>query len=216
MFVAFADAQRAHTTSERAVVFPERGLFGVAAGPLRDLDVLVSALDAGTRTSNSADDIAEVIDGVDAELRERYGPVAEHPHGRRVDETLGVSLALALAEVDALAFFHVGAARAVLWNEPALAMHAIMRNVARPNDARLGLASGPIRFARMYASRGAVATLFTAGCFSRRDDSQLRACLRPRDLAATAQRLVEAGKARTEDEPATAVVIRVDEEPRIR
>src|SRR5690349_458252 len=100
-------------------------MFAVVEAPPDALALVASALDAGSRTSNATDDVAEVLDGIHEELRMR--------------DTL-FSLALAVVEVDALAFFGVGTCMASLSGGFA------RREVVAPREGP----GGDVRFFRAY------------------------------------------------------------------
>ena len=208
MFVSYAEAARTLAGSRVTLGMPERGIFAVVDGDNGGL--LASALDSAARTSTTTDDIAEVLDGVHAELRERSGHVAPGSERRdpfaRVDGGETASLALVVVEDDALAFFSIGDALALLVG-PAY----VRRATAVDEDARLG-GAGALRFFRAYVRAGDVVLLLTADAWSGRSDFQLRGLV-GKDLAKTASALVAGDNSR---ERAAAIVLRVDEEPRIR
>lgn len=186
MFVSFADAVRAPDDDARTLAIPERRIFAVMTGARDAMDVFASAIDGGARTSTRTDDVAEVIDGAWEELRMR-------------DERVVTPLAFALVvvEEDALAFFAAGACAAYLAG-------AAFRRVALE-----GAQDGSVRFFRAYVRQGTRVVLVTALGAQRREvpESALK------DVAKEAAFLVDGTGSRA---PAAAVVLRVDEEPRIR
>lgn len=188
MFVSFADAVRAPDGDACTLVVPERGLFAVAACAPEALAIVTSSLDAGSRTSKSTDDIAEVIDGVDEELHQR---------------SLSLSLAVAVVEDDAIGFFNIGTCMSVLY-EDTWARRAIVP------DERAG---GPVRFFRAYVRERTKIALLTEGAWARRRLPRDLATASMTGLAKEAEFFAEG---RGSLAPAAVIVLRVDEEPRIR
>lgn len=187
MFVSFADALRAPDGDASTLVIPERGIFAVVQAPPDALALIGSALDAGSRTSNASDDVAEVLDGIHEELRVR--------------DTV-FSLALVVVEVDALAFFGVGTCMASLSGASA------RREVVAPRDGP----GGAVRFFRAYVNAGTRGELLTEGAWRAREEDGVRAA-----MTASLHRHAEFyANGRGSHAPAAAVIVRVDEEPKIR
>lgn len=187
MFVSFADALRAPDGDAVTIVMPERGLFAVMEAPPDALALVSSTLDGASRTSNATDDVAEVLDGITEELRER--------------DTL-FSLALLVVEVDALAFFGVGTCMASLSGMVA------RREVVPPREGP----GGVMRFFRAYVNAGTRAELLTEGAWRAREMDAVRAA-----MIAPVQRHADFyANGRGSHAPAAAVIVRVDEEPKIR
>jgi hypothetical protein len=195
MFVSFGEAATAVSPRLRALLWPERGVFGVVDGDVDAVALLAGALDSGLRTSTRVDDVAEVIDGVHCELRER-------------DVAATAAFALVVVEVDALAFFAMGSMTALL------AGPGFHRRALEPNDDALGGEGAP-KFFRAYVRAGDVVVL-RAGRHV--EPSRLRAF--ERSLADHARDGGEPGRAASAIARGSfdtiAVVLRVDEEPRIR
>lgn len=187
MFVSFAHALRAPDGDAATLVIAERGIFAVIAAPPDALTLIASSIDAGSRTSNSTDDVAEIIDGIHEELRVR--------------DTL-FSLALAVVELDALAFFGVGTCMASLSGAFA------RRELIAPRDGP----GGSVRFFRAYVREGTRAELLTEGAWRARDVDGVRAA----SIAPPPRHADFYANGRGSHAPAAAVVLRVDEEPRIR
>jgi hypothetical protein len=197
VFVSFADALRAPDNDACTLVMPERGVFAVVEAPPDAQALVTSALDAGLRTSTATDDIAEVLDGIHEELRGR--------------DTL-YSLALAVVEADALAFFGVGTCMA------SLSGAFSRREVVTPRDRPGGGVGGPggpggdVRFFRAYVRAGTRAELLTEGAWRAREIEGVHAAM----SASLPKHADFYANGRGSHAPAAAVILRVDEEPRIR
>jgi hypothetical protein len=187
VFVSFADALRAPDGDASTLVIAERGIFAVVEAPADAQALVTSSLDAGSRTSNATDDVAEVLDGIHEELRMR--------------DTL-FSIALAVVEVDALAFFGVGTCMA------SLSGGFSRREVVAPRDGP----GGNVRFFRAYVRAGMRAELLTEGAWRAREMDGVRAAM----TAPLARHAEFYAKGRGSHAPAAAVILRVDEEPKIR
>jgi hypothetical protein len=208
-FVSFADAARVpRGEMARAVVIPERGVFFVVEGD--GLGVVANAIDHAVRTSTRADDIAEVLDGLHQELAGRGTPA---------------SLAMAIREDDAVGFFGAGTSLALLCRA------GVARTVIAPREThmlgaleesgKLTDGENAIRFFRAYVRAGTLIVLATQGAHINRDRDDVGNAGVWRGERASAAKSVQKHAEYLVDgpnslAPAAAIVIRVDEEPKIR